>query len=282
MTDDNSKIFNRALLRKRRQRSAVGWAEHNFLKKEAALRLADCLDDVAREFSFALDVGCHQGECEQALGGKVGHIIGCDMSAAMCPHVVCDEELLPFGENQFDLVVSALSLHHVNDLPGTLIQIRNILKPDGLFLAIMFGASSLKELRTSVTGASAEQGFALKPMLSPLIEVRDAGALLQRAGFALPVVDSDTVNVEYETVLKLMQDLRGMGESNVLLAQDKAFTTRSHLAAIAGYYEKHFASADGAVTATVEFITMSGWKPHPSQQQPSQKGSGKVNLKQVL
>lgn len=279
--EDNSVIFNRPLYRMRRSRAAVKWPEHDFLKREAALRLADSLDDMKRTFPFALDLGCHRGELSQALRGRVGTLVGCDFAAAMSPQIVCDEECLPFAANTFDLVISALALHHVNDLPGTLIQILGSLKPDGLFLAILPGAGSLSELRASITGASAEHGFALSPRLSPLIEVRDGGALLQRAGFALPVVDSDRITVEYDSPFRLMEDLHGMGESNVLMEQRKTLASRAHLALIAEYYRSHFGRG-GTVPASFEFITLTGWKPHPSQPQAVRRGSGKVHLKQVL
>jgi SAM-dependent methyltransferase len=278
----NGKIFNRALLKRRRTRMAARWPDHDFLKREAALRIADALADVKRTFTFGLDLGCHKGEVGQAIGLRVPTLIGCDLIESMSPRVVCDEELLPFAPDSFDIVVSALSLHHVNDLPGTLIQIRHALKPDGLFIAIMFGASTLKELRLSVTGAAAEQGLALSPRLSPLIEVRDAGALLQRAGFALPVIDSDIVTAEYGDPLKLFDELRAMGESNVLLQQRKTFTSRGELAAIAAHYQSRFGAKDGSVNASFEFVTLTAWKPHASQQQPAARGSGTVNLKQVL
>jgi len=280
--NDNGKIFNRTLLRARRNRAAAQWPEYNFLKCEAVARIVDSLDDIKRSFPLALDIGSHQGELKEGVGTRVEKLITCDLAYAMRPDCVCDEEFLPFAEDRFDLVISALSLHHVNDLPGTLIQIRRCLKPDGLFLAILPGANSLQELRASVAGAAAEHEFALSPRISPLVEVRDAGALLQRAGFALPVVDSDVITVEYDNAFKLMEDLRGMGESNVLMQQSKTFTSRTQLAAIAEYYQSHFANADGTVRASFEFITMTGWKPDASQQQPAQRGSGKVNLKQVL
>jgi len=286
---DNSKIFNRALYRSRRLRAADAWKRHDFLKREAAERLAECLADMTRAFPLALDLGCHQGDFGQIIGSRGGikTLIQCDhaekvVRGAEGVRLVSDEEFLPFAPNIFDLVVSVLSLHHVNDLPGTLIQIHGCLKPDGLFLAVLPGASTLTELRKSITHVSAEHGFALSPRLSPLIEVRDAGALLQRAGFALPVVDSDMLTVEYDNILKLMHDLRGMGESNVLLERQKNFTTRTQLAAIADYYQTHFGRADGTIPASFEFITMTGWKPHTSQQQPAKRGSGKVNLKQIL
>lgn len=278
---DNSKIFNRKLLRKRRNRSAGKWDGYNFLKIEAAERLADCIADIAREFPLALDLGCHKGELANIIGDK-SRIIGTDISENITPDIVCDEELLPFAENIFDLVASVLSLHNVNDLPGSLIQIKHILKPDGLFIAILPGANTLIELRNSVTGASAKHGFALSPMVSPFVEVRDAGALMQRAGFSLPVINSEIITVNYENALKLMNDLRGMGESNILYQQRSNLTPRSNIAAICDYYDSHFSSPEGGITATFEFITITGWKPHPSQQQAAKRGSGKINLNQVF
>lgn len=281
MISDSSKLFNRSLYQQRRARRKTHWAEHNFLKQEAAARIADDLMDVQRRFSLALDLGSHGGEVAETIAPRVGRVIRSDFLPSMHPHIVCDEELLPFADNNFDLIVSALSLHHVNDLPGTLIQVQRCLKPDGLFLAILPGANTLRELRESITQASAQQGFALCPRLSPLVEIRDAGALLQRAGFALPVVDSDTFTIEYSSVHKLLADLRGMGESNVLHAQHKGFTSRTQLAAITAHYEAMY-GAEGHIPATVEFVTISGWKPHASQQIPAARGSGQTHMKHVL
>jgi NADH dehydrogenase [ubiquinone] 1 alpha subcomplex assembly factor 5 len=284
---DNSKIFDRALLQKRRTRASKNWGNYNFLKQEAAERLAECLDDTTRSFSLGLELGCHQGELAKVIGNRVKTLIQCDLSEQMIKKTsglrsVCDEEFLPFTENMFDIVVSALSLHHVNDLPGTLIQAKNCLKPDGLFLAIIPGANTFRELRASIIGASTQHGFDLFPRLSPLIEVRDGGALLQRAGFALPVVDSDSLCIEYENPFKLLQDLRGMGESNILLQQSKGLSSGKHWGSIMEYYQSHFPHPGGGVAVTVEFVTLSGWKPHESQQKPALRGSGKVNLKQIL
>ena len=279
--DSNDKIFNRSLLKKRRTRHAAQWAGHDFLKREAAARIADALLDVKRNFTFALDLGCHKGEVAEAISNRVPSLVGCDLAHAMSPELVCDEERLPFAPDSFDLVVSALSLHHVNDLPGTLIQIRQVLKPDGLFIAILFGASTLRELRTSITGAAAEHNVALSPRVAPMIEVRDAGSLLQRAGFALPVVDSDMITVEYDHPLKLMHELRAMGESNILLEQRKTFTPRTEMALVTDYYQSRFGKG-GIIPASFEFITMTGWKPHASQPQPKKRGSGTVNLKNIL
>ncbi len=260
--DGNGKIFDRALYRKRRTRAVKEWGQYDFLKREAAQRLGECLDDITRTFPLALDLGCHSGILPELLGrkGGVGRWISCDLAENFNPQVVCDEEFLPFADNTFDLIVSALSLHHVNDLPGTFIQIKRALKPDGLFLAILPGANTLKELRMSITGASAEKGFPLSPRIAPFVEVRDAGALLMRAGFALPVADSDTIEVNYPDSFALMLDLQGMGESNVLLSQHKGCTPPGQLAATGDYYQTHYALDDGTIPATFEFITMTGWK----------------------
>ena len=262
MMDDNGKLFDRALYRMRRNRAVGQWHEYDFLKREAAARLGECLDEITRKFPLALDLGCHLGGLGRIVGerGSIEHWVNCDMAENFRPQVVCDEEWLPFADNSFDLIVSLLSLHHVNDLPGALIQIRRALKPEGLFIAILPGAHTLKELRMSVTGASAEQGFGLSPRISPFVEIRDAGALLMRAGFSLPVADSDELVVHYENPFRLMHDLRGMGESGILLSQRKSFTPRAQLAAIADYYQTHFTLPDGALPATFEFITMTGWK----------------------
>lgn len=284
MSEDNSKIFNRALYRMRRSRAVAQWKQYDFLKREAEERLGECLADIKRTFPLALNLGCHSGGMLEILQGRGGikTVIECDAVAAFHPQVVCDEEYLPFADNTFDLVMSALSLHHINDLPGTLIQIKRCLKPDGLFLAIVPGANTLRELRTSVVAAAAEHGFTLSPRVSPFVEIRDAGGLLMRAGFALPVADSDMLQVDYSDVFKLMRDLRGMGESNVLESQHKHFTSSRHLTAIAQHYHTYFGQADEAIPATFEFVTLTGWKPHASQQQPAKRGSGQVNLKQVL
>lgn len=278
--ENGSKLFNRRLYHQRRHRAAAQWDKYNFIKQEAAERLADRLADIARTFPMALDLGCHGGEVGKAISEKVGRLWSADSVAAMRPAVVCDEELLPFADGVFDLVTSALSLHHVNDLPGALIQIRRCLKEDGLFLAVIPGANTLRELRTAITQVSAEQAYPLWPRLSPMVEIRDAGALLQRAGFSLPVVDSDMITVEYDSAWDLLRDLRGMGESNVLLAQHKGFTSRSHLAAIVAAYEQRFTG--GSVPATFEFITLTAWRPHSSQQRPAARGSGQINLGDVL
>jgi NADH dehydrogenase [ubiquinone] 1 alpha subcomplex assembly factor 5 len=259
---DDGNMFNRALYRKRRMRAAKASAGPDFLRREAMERLAECLEDIARIFPLALHLGAHTSALKEILRGRGGieRLVGYDMAEGLKPDVVGDEELLPFAENSFDLILSGLSLHHVNDLPGTLIQARRALKPKGAFIAILPGASSLKELRASVTGAAAERNFPLSPRISPFVEVRDAGALLMRAGFALPVADSDTARVDYDNAAALMRELHGAGEGNVLAAQHRGLTTPAQLFAIAGHYDAHYARAQGGISATVEFVTMTGWK----------------------
>jgi NADH dehydrogenase [ubiquinone] 1 alpha subcomplex assembly factor 5 len=287
--NDSSKIFDRQRVRMHRARAAEDFSGFDFLKREAAERLADRLDDINRSFPLALDIGAHQGTLAAVLSGRGGieHLIQTDLCKAMLhcaqgSRVVCDEEWLPFANNVFNLIMSVHSLHWVNDVPGTLIQIHRALKDDGLFLAVLPGANTLKELRAAMLSAASKTGIGFAPSLSPLVEVRDAGALLQRTGFALPVVDSDIITVNYASPFKLFSDLRGMGETNALTQQHKFMSRKSWWFAVSDAYQQLFGNSDGTVTASFEFITMTGWKPHASQQQPLKRGSGKVNLKDVF
>ena len=230
-------VFDRRIVRLRRDRAAGRLGDHDFLLKEASERLVDRLDDVRRRFPIALDLGCHRGECSALLAGRAGieTLIQCDLSAAMVAGrgracgVVGDEEALPFGAASLDLVVSALSLHWVNDLPGALLQIRRALKPDGLFLAAMLGGDTLRELRQALAEAELAEEGGLSPRISPFADVRDVGNLLQRAGFALPVVDIETITVSYADPFRLLADLRGMGETNAVALRRKTPTRRATL-----------------------------------------------------
>lgn len=285
-------IFDRRLLRKRRDRAAPTFHDHDFLFREAAERLADRLEDTTRRFPLALDLGCHDGILGRTLAGRGGieTLVQCDLSPKMAaraaPHgtftLAADDEALPFAPGRFDLVMSLLSLHWVNDLPGTLAQIRQVLKPDGLFLGAILGGDTLIELRRAWMEAElAEEGGA-GPRVAPFADVRDAGALLQRAGFALPVVDRDTIPVTYGDPLRLMADLRGMGESNAVAAQRKGATRRATLRRAAAAYQDHFAGPDGRLPATFEIITLTGWTPHESQPRPLVPGSGQRHLSDAL
>lgn len=289
---DPIRIFQRSLVRKRRDRAAAHFASHDFLVREVAERLADRLSDVTRSFPMALDLGCHTGEIADTLAGRGGieTLVQCDLSPRMAaraganghPAVAADEEWLPFADASFDLVISCLSLHWVNDLPGTLVQIRRVLKPDGLFLCAMLGGETLKELRQSLAEAEMAEEGGFSPRVSPFADVRDLGGLLQRAGFALPVVDSDAVDVAYADPMRLLADLRGMGETNAVAEQRKGLTRRATLLHALNRYQELFADDHGRVPATFQVLTMTAWTPHPSQQQPLPPGAGKASLAEAL
>jgi len=273
---DSMTIFDRRLVRKRRDRAAAGFAAHDFLVREAAERLADRLDDILQRFPLALDLGCHTGELAEAVKGRGGieTLVQCDLSPAMAasaaangrPTLAVDEEWLPFAPASFDLVLSCLSLHWVNDLPGTLAQIRRILKPDGLFLAVMLGGETLVELRRSLAAAEVEIEGGLSPRVSPFADVRDLGGLLQRAGFAQPIADSDPVAVSYGDPMRLMADLRGMGETNAVAEQRKGMTRRATMMAALAAYQRDYADAEGRLPATFHLLGMTGWA---SQSKPT-------------
>ena len=289
---DPIRIFDRSLLRKRRDRAAPHFAAHDFLVREVADRLADRLADVTRKFPLALDLGCHTGEIADTLNGRGGieTLVQCDLTPAMAaraaahggPTLAADEEWLPFADHSFDLVISCLSLHWVNDLPGTLVQIRRVLKPDGLFLAAMLGGDTLTELRQCLAEAEIAEEGGLSPRVSPFADVRDLGRLLQRAGFALPVVDGDDVAVAYADPMRLLADLRGMGETNAVAEQRKTLTRRATLLHALNLYQQRFANEKGRVPATFQVLTMTAWTPHPTQQQPLRPGSGQASLADVL
>ncbi len=286
-------VFDRKLVQRRRDRAAQRLDDHDFLYMEGAERLCDRLLDINRHFSTGLDLGCHGGEMAGVLKtlGRINTLVQADLSQGMAsrakvrasiPSVVADEELLPFALNAFDIVVSNLSLHWVNDLPGALAQIRMALKPDGLLLAQIFGGDTLYELRSVLGEAEIEMDGGWSPRISPFADVRDLGALLQRAGFALPVVDKDTITVRYSDPFRLLQDLRGMGESNAVLERRKTPLKRQTLMAAMAKYLERFADADGRVPATFEILTMTAWAPAPSQQKPLQPGSAGRSLAQAL
>ena len=279
-------IFDRALLRQRRRRATV-LGPATFLLDRVADDLADRLAAVLRRFELAVDLGTPGDAVRAALAGRgsVGKIIAADTLADFsraAPFVVADEEALPFGTEKLDLVVSALALHFVNDLPGTLLQIRRALRPDGLFLAALLGGDTLTELRQSFAAAESEVEGGVSPRVAPFADLRDLGALLQRAGFALPVTDVDRLTVRYENVFSLMHDLRRMGATNNLLARRRTPLRRATLHRMAEIYGQRFADADGRIRATFDIVWLSGWAPHPGQQQPLRPGSAKARLADAL
>jgi SAM-dependent methyltransferase len=268
-------LFDRALHRRRLDRAAKSYA--GFLKMRAAEDAVERLEVIKRDFPLAVDLGARDGAFARALATspareRVGHLIEADMSAAMLagrPGLVADEERLPFAAASIDLIVSTLSLHWTNDLPGALVQIRRALKPDGLFVGAILGGSSLVELRQALIEAESEVRGGAGPRVSPLADALDAAQLLQRAGFALPVSDVDRVSVAYSSPLGLIADLRAMGETNVLADRPRSPLSREVLARAAAIYGERFARPDGKVLATFDIVALTGWAPHPDQ--PSAK-----------
>ena len=245
-----------------------------------------------RDFSAAVDLSARRGAFREALAqssaaGRVGWLAEADLSAPMLggragPRVVLDEERLPFAPGSLDLIVSTLGLHWTNDVVGALIQIRQALKPDGLFIGAFLGGSTLTELRQSLVTAEDEILGGAGSRVSPFADSRDAADLLQRAGFALPVADVDRVSVTYAHPLRLLGDLRQMGETNVLAERHPHPLTRTLLARACEIYVAQFADTEGRVPATFEIITLTGWAPHASQQQPLQPGSATMRLADAL
>jgi SAM-dependent methyltransferase len=252
-------LFDRGAVRRFRERAARGWGTADFLVNEVAERLADRLDDVKRKFPLALDLGCRGGVLARILNGRGGieTLMGMDAAFGFRPALVAEAEALPFKAESFDLILSVLDLHHVNDLPGALLQLRQALRPDGLLLAALFAGDTLTELRRAWMEAElAEQGGA-GSRVSPFADPRDLGALLQRAGFAVPVIDSDTIEVTYDNPLKLMHDLRAMGEANPTAERSRAFTRRATLARALEFY----ATEAGRAVARFEIATLTAWAP---------------------
>jgi SAM-dependent methyltransferase len=280
-------VFDRAVLRRRRERAAAGFSACDFLVQEAATRLVERLGDVRRRFPLALALGCHTGQLARRLDGdpSVERLIQTDLAEAMVRRasglrLVADEEALPFGAERFDLVVACWSLHWVNDLPGTLTQIRYALKPDGLFLAALPGGTTLLELREALLQAELELTGGAGLRVAPFVDVQDAGMLLQRAGFALPLIDVETITVTYEHPLRLLAELRAMGEGNALAGRRPL--QRRTLMRAAELYQELFADERGRIPATFQILMLSGWKPDASQPQPLRRGTGQLNLAKAL
>jgi len=277
-------IFDRQLLRTRRRRAAALGAS-TFLLERVAEDFVDRLTTVLRRFELALDLGTPTDAVRRVLAtsGKVGAIIAADLLAGGTDfEVVADEEALPFKDASLDLVVSALALQFVNDLPGTLIQIRRALKPDGLFLAALAGGETLTELREAFAAAEAEIEDGISPRVAPFADLRDLGALLQRAGFTLPVTDVDRLTVRYASPLALMHELRRMGASNPLIDRQRRPLKRATVKRMIEIYGERFGDADGRIRVTFEIMWLSGWAPHASQQQPLKPGSAQRRLADAL
>lgn len=285
----NPLIFDRALLRRRRDRYAFSAAEHEFLLAHAADDIADRLALIKRRFPLAVSLGAYHGLVSRRLRclPTIDLIIDTELSPRLLadcdgPRVLADDEAVPFAPASLDLVVSALALHFANDLPGVLIQIQRALKPDGLLLASLLGGETLGELRQAFFAAESEIDGGASPRVAPFADVRELGGLLQRAGFALPVADSDTVSVAYPDAFALMRELRGMGAANALVERSRRPLRRATLIRAAEIYAERFARPDGRVVATFEIITLTGWKPHASQQKPLRPGAATARLAEAL
>jgi len=279
-------LFDRSLLRRRRQRARALGAE-TFLLDRVAEELGERLSAVLRHFDRAVDLGTPGDAVARVLAAsdKIGTLVRASHDAqgdAACLRVIADEEALPFADSSLDLVTSALALQFVNDLPGTLVQIRRALKPDGLLLAALVGGDSLSELRQAFAAAESESEGGVSPRVAPFADLRDLGALMQRAGFALPVVDADRLTVRYENVFALMRDLRRMGATNILSERRRTPLKRATLMRMGEIYAQRFADADGRLRATFEIVWLSGWAPHESQQQPLRPGSARQRLADAL
>ncbi len=280
--DSNLHVFDRAAVRRHRDRAAATVGAVADVLEDAADRLLDRLDDTTRRFNQALDVG-GRGVVAPKLRARGINVVSCDLSHAMAavngaPAVAADEEVLPFAPASFDLIVASLSLHWVNDLPGALIQLRQVLRPDGLLLASLPALGTLAELRQALTEAEAALTGGAAPRVSPFPDLRDCAGLLQRAGFALPVADAEDITLLYAEPLALLRDLRAGGEANAVRLRDKRIPSRALFASALALLP----AQDGRIAATLRLAMLTGWAPAPSQPKPAARGSGQVSLAQVL
>lgn len=269
-TDKPPRLFDRVLLRIRQDRAARQGSA-TFLLDRVAEDMAERQQAVLREFFDGIDLGTPGDQVRAALIGSVRQL-----HAVVLP--LSDKEPLALAPASIDLAVSALALQFVNDLPGVLTQIRRALKPDGLFLAAMVGGETLTELRLSFAAAESEMEGGASPHVAPFADLRDLGALLQRAGFALPVTDVDRIVVRYDNAFALMQDLRRMGATNILNERRRTPSRRATFLRMAQIYVERFSDPDGRIRATFDIVWLSGWAPHESQQKPLKPGSAKMSL----
>jgi len=275
-------LFDRALYRRRQTRAQASGAQ-DFLGDRVASELAQRLSLIKRDFTRVLDISARPLPLPPGLGDDLlVHMTLVEAAPAPGLMAVADCAGLPFAPDTFDLVVSGLQLHSVDDVPGVLAQCRQVLKPDGLLLAAMFGGDTLVELKIALAAAESEITGGVSPRIYPFATLRDVGTLLQRAGFTLPVVDRDEIVVRYENPARLMHDLRAMGETNILRARARLPLRRQVLRRAGEIYHEKFSQADGKIPATFEIYHLSGWRAHPSQQQPLRPGTARRQLADVL
>ncbi|KAG8443881.1 hypothetical protein GDO86_009178 [Hymenochirus boettgeri] len=283
-------VFNRQMKRKQKDWAAgqPGSQQCDYLREEVGGRIADRVYDISRTFPFALDLGCGRGYISQHLSkDTVETFVQTDLSEKALKisavseiptvKVIADEEFIPFKENTFDLVVSSLSLHWVNDLPRTFQEISRVLKPDGVFIGAMFGGETLFELRCSLQLAEIEREGGFSPHVSPFTSVTDLGNLMGRAGFKMLTVDTDEIQIHYPGMLEVMKDLQGMGESNCAWNR-RPLLHRDSMIAAAAIYKEMYVEEDGTLPATFQIYYMIGWKPHESQAKPAKRGSATVSF----
>lgn len=271
-------VFDRAQIRRQRLRSAHNTG-HNFLFDWTMKQIADRLSVIRRKFPLCVQIGARGESLPADDFGIETRIV---MDTIPGGTLVADEDFLPFADNSLDLVVSALNLHTVNDLPGALLQINRTLRPDGLFVGALMGGETLHELRQCLGEAELELTDGVSPRVAPFADKPQMGGLLQRAGFSLPVVDSDIVTVTYESIFPLLYDLRRMGEGNAVIERGKSFTARSLFLRAGELYAEKFADPDGRIRASFEIIFLLGWAPHDSQQKPLRPGTAQTRLAQFL
>ncbi len=280
--------FDRDLIDRRRLRALHRAAPGaSFLLDAVAEELAERLSLVQRQFAIGVELGGHTGALagRLAAGGQVERLLRIERDARLLTPgegVVADEEALPLADESVDLILSPLSLHLTNDTPGVLVQARRALRGDGLFLAALLGGETLNELRAALLAAEAEISGGASPRVAPFADLREAGGLLQRAGFALPVIDQDRLTVRYGSMFELMRDLRDMGMSNMLHARARRPAGRRLFFRAAEIYAERFSDADGRLRATFDVVYLSGWKPHESQQKPLKPGSATHSLAEAL
>lgn len=266
-------------MRQRKRRARATFRDAAFLHERVVADLADRLEAIPRPFPRVLALGggglfSEEVRVRPELSARIGSVLETDLD-------FIDPEHLPFAPSSFDLIVSPLAIHWINDLPGALIQLRLALKPDGLLLASLFGGETLHELRLSLIEAESELTGGAGPRVSPFADLQDIAGLLQRAGFALPAADRDVVTVRYAEPMRLLADLRAMGETSALRERNPRALSRRILTRAFEIYGERYAE-DGRVRATFEILTATGWSPHESQQKPLKPGSAKMRLADAL
>ena len=277
--------------RRHRERAAANFSDHQFLKNEVAARLTEKILSIKRRFPMMLDLGCHHGEVAKAMikTGKIDRVIAADPSWAMAsyaaqdfPALVADYDALPFPRQMFDAIVSGFSFHWIEDLPLVLTHLCQMLKPDGILLVALAGGDSLKGLRAVLAAAESETTGGISPRVLPMADIRGLGGVLMRAGFALPVVDSETITITWDDIFAMTRELKAMGEANALTERSKRFTRREVFIRAEKIYRERFSDEDGRIRADIDLVTLTGWAPAENQQKPLLPGSGKIALADAL